>query len=73
VIGADSGAPRFGVIEWAGVWYPWMREDHETVMALQKQRECTPIPHDNRKLDWGFSTNQKPWIPGVPHQKDIST
>ncbi|RAH45918.1 uncharacterized protein BO95DRAFT_362727 [Aspergillus brunneoviolaceus CBS 621.78] len=28
---ADSGAPKFGVIEWVGTWYPWMREDKETV------------------------------------------
>ncbi|KAJ5102744.1 hypothetical protein N7532_003273 [Penicillium argentinense] len=35
-LGPDSGAPRFGVIEWANVWYPWMREDRET--ALQRQR-----------------------------------
>lgn len=24
-----SGAPRFGVREWANVWYPWMREGRE--------------------------------------------
>ncbi|KAJ5214857.1 hypothetical protein N7468_010536 [Penicillium chermesinum] len=27
-----NGAPRFGVVEWANVWYPWMREDRETAM-----------------------------------------
>lgn len=26
-MGADSGAPRFGVREWANVWYPWMGEE----------------------------------------------
>ncbi|KAG2414255.1 hypothetical protein HFD88_003446 [Aspergillus terreus] len=29
----DSANPRFGVVEWAGVWYPWMREDKEQVLA----------------------------------------
>lgn len=24
--------PKFGVVEWAGVWYPWMREDREQVL-----------------------------------------
>jgi hypothetical protein len=28
-MGAESGAPRFGVREWADVWYPWMREEKE--------------------------------------------
>lgn len=32
-----SGAPRFGVIEWANVWYPWMREDRETATAMQQR------------------------------------
>ncbi|KAJ5589918.1 hypothetical protein N7450_003890 [Penicillium hetheringtonii] len=35
-LGPEAGAPRFGVIEWANVWYPWMREDRET--ALRRQR-----------------------------------
>lgn len=34
-LGPDSGAPRFGVVEWANVWYPWMREDRDTVMRQQ--------------------------------------
>ena len=39
-MGGDSGAPRFGVIEWANVWYPWMREDQETALRQQqKHRE----------------------------------
>jgi hypothetical protein len=25
----DSAAPRFGVVEWMGVWYPWMRENKD--------------------------------------------
>jgi hypothetical protein len=29
----DSGAPRFGVVEWAQVWYPWMRESKEQVLG----------------------------------------
>jgi hypothetical protein len=29
----DSGAPRFGVVEWAQVWYPWMREPKEQVLG----------------------------------------
>ncbi|KAJ5179900.1 hypothetical protein N7492_003110 [Penicillium capsulatum] len=36
-MGADSGAPRFGVVEWANVWYPWMREDRETAMANRQR------------------------------------
>ncbi|KAJ5150859.1 uncharacterized protein N7482_010111 [Penicillium canariense] len=32
-MGAESGAPRFGVREWANVWYPWMREAQDTVMS----------------------------------------
>ncbi|KAF7593990.1 hypothetical protein BBP40_010387 [Aspergillus hancockii] len=27
----DSAAPRFGVVEWMGVWYPWMRENKDQV------------------------------------------
>ncbi|KAL3467437.1 hypothetical protein BJX64DRAFT_248662 [Aspergillus heterothallicus] len=33
-----SGAPQFGVIEWMGVWYPWMREDREEVMRRRLSR-----------------------------------
>jgi hypothetical protein len=29
----DSGAPRFGVVQWAQVWYPWMREPKEQVLC----------------------------------------
>lgn len=29
----DSGAPRFGVVEWANVWYPWMREDQGSALS----------------------------------------
>lgn len=36
-LGAESGAPKFGVIEWAGVWYPWMREDRDTALAQMKR------------------------------------
>ncbi|EPS26244.1 hypothetical protein POX_c04709 [Penicillium oxalicum] len=28
-MGVESGAPKFGVREWANVWYPWMREGTE--------------------------------------------
>lgn len=28
----DSSAPKFGVIESANVWYPWMREDRDAVL-----------------------------------------
>ena len=28
----DQSAPRFGVVEQVGVWYPWMREDREQVL-----------------------------------------
>ena len=28
----DRSAPRFGVVEQVGVWYPWMREDKEQVL-----------------------------------------
>lgn len=23
----DAAGPKYGVVEWMGVWYPWMRED----------------------------------------------
>ncbi|OQD84567.1 hypothetical protein PENANT_c012G10857 [Penicillium antarcticum] len=32
--GTESGAPRFGVIEWGKVWYPWMRESREEILRL---------------------------------------
>lgn len=38
-MGADSGAPRFGVREWANVWYPWMREGEE--MSQSQSRMST--------------------------------
>ena len=28
----DPIPPKFGVVQWAGVWYPWMREDKEQVL-----------------------------------------
>ncbi|OJJ30669.1 hypothetical protein ASPWEDRAFT_55196 [Aspergillus wentii DTO 134E9] len=28
----ESNAPKFGVVEWAGVWFPWMRESKEQVL-----------------------------------------
>lgn len=34
---AESGAPKFGVVEWMGVWYPWMREDKEQVMIRSRR------------------------------------
>ena len=33
----EYGAPKFGVIERAGVWYPWMREDRDTAPAQMKR------------------------------------
>lgn len=30
--GSEMGPPKFGVVEWMGVWYPWMRENREQVM-----------------------------------------
>ena len=38
-LGQDSGAPKFGVIEWANVWYPWMREDRETALKMQREHQ----------------------------------
>ena len=29
---SSSGNPKFGVIDWAGVWYPWMREERSQVI-----------------------------------------
>lgn len=23
----DAAGPKYGVVEWMGVWYPWMKED----------------------------------------------
>ncbi|KAL4927382.1 uncharacterized protein BDV17DRAFT_266812 [Aspergillus undulatus] len=36
--GFHGGAPQFGVVEWMGVWYPWMREDREEVMRKRLAR-----------------------------------
>ncbi|KAJ5605740.1 hypothetical protein N7510_008521 [Penicillium lagena] len=33
---AESNAPRFGVLEWGKVWYPWMRESQDEVMRHNK-------------------------------------
>ncbi|KAL4901905.1 hypothetical protein BDW74DRAFT_67912 [Aspergillus multicolor] len=40
---ADSGSgyggkPQFGVVEWMGVWYPWMKEDREEVLRKRLPR-----------------------------------
>ncbi|PYH94128.1 hypothetical protein BO71DRAFT_241363 [Aspergillus ellipticus CBS 707.79] len=35
---ADSASPRFGVIDWAGVWYPWMRENKDQVLTRRMSR-----------------------------------
>lgn len=24
--GKDAAGPKYGVVEWMGAWYPWMRE-----------------------------------------------
>ncbi|RMJ22927.1 hypothetical protein PHISP_06212, partial [Aspergillus sp. HF37] len=29
--GGSQRAPKFGVVEWTGVWYPWMREGRDEV------------------------------------------
>lgn len=31
----DSNAPKFGVVEWTGTWYPWMRDEREEVSRTQ--------------------------------------
>ncbi|KAL4974491.1 hypothetical protein BDW66DRAFT_139584 [Aspergillus desertorum] len=33
-----GGKPQFGVVEWMGVWYPWMRESQEEVMRKRLAR-----------------------------------
>ncbi|KAJ5286760.1 hypothetical protein N7478_002446 [Penicillium angulare] len=38
-LGGEGGAPRFGVMEWSNVWYPWMREDRETVLRQQQEHQ----------------------------------
>ncbi|KKK12673.1 hypothetical protein P175DRAFT_0510060 [Aspergillus ochraceoroseus IBT 24754] len=35
---AESNGPRFGVVEWMGVWYPWMRENKDEVMTRRIPR-----------------------------------
>lgn len=39
VAGESSAKPKFGVVEWSGgkVWYPWMREDRESLVRRQRQ------------------------------------
>lgn len=32
------GPPKFGVVEWVGVWYPWMRENQEQVRMRKISR-----------------------------------
>ncbi|KAK1148340.1 hypothetical protein N8T08_010150 [Aspergillus melleus] len=29
----ESSAPKYGVVEWVGIWYPWMRENKEQVKS----------------------------------------
>lgn len=36
--GFGGGAPQFGVVEWMGVWYPWMREGREEVLRKRLVR-----------------------------------
>lgn len=36
--GSDVGPPKFGVVEWMGVWYPWMRENQEQVRIKKISR-----------------------------------
>lgn len=36
--GSDMGPPKFGVVEWMGVWYPWMRENQEQVRVKKISR-----------------------------------
>ncbi|KAL5334535.1 hypothetical protein BJX70DRAFT_378132 [Aspergillus crustosus] len=36
--GSGGGAPQFGVVEWIGAWYPWMRENREEVMRRKIAR-----------------------------------
>ncbi|PYH29512.1 uncharacterized protein BO87DRAFT_344675 [Aspergillus neoniger CBS 115656] len=37
-LAAESGAPRFGVVDWVGIWYPWMRESKEEVLRRRIPR-----------------------------------
>lgn len=39
--GGESGKPKFGVVEWSEgkVWYPWMREDRETLIRRQQRQQ----------------------------------
>lgn len=36
--GGAGGGPKFGVVEWMGVWYPWMRENREQVRMKRISR-----------------------------------
>lgn len=40
-MGEASGKPKFGVVEWSEgkVWYPWMREDRETLIRRQQGQQ----------------------------------
>ena len=34
---SEIGPPKFGVIEWMGVWYPWMRENPDQVNMMVRR------------------------------------
>lgn len=34
---SETGPPKFGVIEWMGVWYPWMRENRDQVSMMARR------------------------------------
>lgn len=34
---SEIGPPKFGVIEWMGVWYPWMRENRDQVSMMARR------------------------------------
>jgi hypothetical protein len=35
IFGSDSSSPRYGVVKWANVWYPWMNENREEFLRKQ--------------------------------------
>lgn len=34
---SEIGPPKFGVIEWMGVWYPWMKENPDQVRKMARR------------------------------------
>ncbi|KAH8696084.1 hypothetical protein BGW36DRAFT_397720 [Talaromyces proteolyticus] len=60
--------PKYGVIEWCNVWYPWMNADH-AVPGLQVGPKATPVGRgDDQRTSYSRSSSEAsspdPYSPG---------